>query len=286
MTATLPTAVVTQPGVYDLPDDAYHRDPAPGGSLSASGAKKLLPPSCPAIFDYERRNPPKPKPVFDLGHGAHKLVLGSGPDLVRVDFPDWKTKKAQELRKEAHTAGKVPLLAHELDTVTAMAEALRRHPVASALFDPRRGSPEQSLFWTDAESGVNCRARLDWMKPGGRRLIVADYKTAVSAAPSDLGRTVHNFKYHMQAAFYLDGVKALGLHDAPQFVFVFQAKTPPYLVTVIQLDEAAERIGRELVREAIGIYRRCTDAGEWPGYSSDIEEIALPAWAERAHDSL
>ena len=32
-------------GVYDIPEDLYHRDPVPGGSLSCSGAKKLLPPS-------------------------------------------------------------------------------------------------------------------------------------------------------------------------------------------------------------------------------------------------
>jgi len=33
---------VTEPGVYDIPEDAYHRDPVKGGSLSYSGAKKLL----------------------------------------------------------------------------------------------------------------------------------------------------------------------------------------------------------------------------------------------------
>ena len=49
--------VVDEPGVYDgLDEAAYHADPVPGGSLSASGAKLLLPPSCPALYaDRERR---------------------------------------------------------------------------------------------------------------------------------------------------------------------------------------------------------------------------------------
>ena len=37
--------------------------------------------------------------------------------------------------------------------------------------------------------------------------------------------------------------------------------------------------GRELNRLAIEIYRDCTEAGVWPGYSDEIELISLPAWA-------
>ena len=51
MTAILPALIsADELGVYDLPAAAYHRDPVEGGSLSASGAKKLMPPSCPALF--------------------------------------------------------------------------------------------------------------------------------------------------------------------------------------------------------------------------------------------
>jgi hypothetical protein len=52
-------ALITEPGVYDIAEDHYHADPVPGGSLSNSGAKKLLPPSCPAKFAYEREHPPQ-----------------------------------------------------------------------------------------------------------------------------------------------------------------------------------------------------------------------------------
>ncbi|MBO0827768.1 MAG: hypothetical protein J2P24_08300 [Streptosporangiales bacterium] len=49
--------MITEPGVYNLPAAVYHADPVPGGSLSQSGAKKLLPPSCPALYRYWADHP-------------------------------------------------------------------------------------------------------------------------------------------------------------------------------------------------------------------------------------
>jgi len=46
MTAVVDQVLITEPGVYALPADVYHADPVAGGSLSSSGAKKLL--ACPA----------------------------------------------------------------------------------------------------------------------------------------------------------------------------------------------------------------------------------------------
>jgi len=90
-----------------------------------------------------------------------------------------------------------------------------------------------------------------------------------------------NFSYYQQADWYLDGVRALSLSADPAFVFIFQEKTPPYLITPVQLDADALTAGREVNREAINLYRACTERGEWPGYTAGIEVISLPPWAFR-----
>lgn len=284
------TVKVSEPGVYDGMSDAdYHHDPVPEGSLSSSGARRLLPPSCPALFAYERQNPPAPKPQFDLGHGAHKLVLGTGPDLVEVEADDWRTKAAQTAKKEAHAEGKVPLLTRELAQVTAMAEAIRRHPIASALFDPERGGKaEQSLFWRDEAFDVWRRARLDWLPAATEsgRIIIPDYKTTVSAEPGSIAKSMANYGYAAQAAWYEDAVVALGLTDVTAFVFVYQEKTPPYLVTVAEPDAAALRIGRALNQRALEVYAECTAANTWPGYTDDVALISLPGWYERQFEGV
>jgi hypothetical protein len=212
-------------------------------------------------------------------------VLGAGAELVVIDADDWRTKAAKEAAAAAREAGAVPLLTAEHAQVQAMAAALREHPVAAALFDPDRGDPEQSLFWVDDRTGVWLRSRLDWLprQPAGR-LIIGDYKTAVSASPDGFSRAVLNFSYHQQAAFYTDGAAALGLDGDPAFLFVVQEKTPPYLVAVYELDALATEAGRARNRRAAEMFRDCTEAGIWPGYSAEVEPISLPPWATRIEE--
>lgn len=288
MTAVLPDRVqIAEAGVYDLDEESYFRDPVPGGSLSASGAKLLLPPSCPALFRHAADNSPKTKRAFDLGHAAHKLVLGVGAELVAVDAENWLTRKAKEAAAEARAEGKIPLLAREVAQVKAMAAAIRRNSLAAALLNPERGKPEQSIFWHDETFGIWRRARLDWLpRVSCGRFVVTDYKTSTSANPDDFSKAVHNFRYHLQDRWYRDAVQAVGLADDPLFVFIVQMKDPPYLVTTVQLDAETQRVGRDLAAQAMVTYRDCTEVGYWPDYTGgEIPEIGIPYWAVRAHDN-
>lgn len=269
--------VITEPGVYDIPDAAYH---SIKHALSCSGAKKLLPPSCPAIYKYELDNPPESKPQFDFGHAAHKMVLGAGPEIEVIHHDSWRSKDAQTRQAAAYAESKVPLLAIDYERVVGMAEALHKHPLAAALLNPEHGKPEQSLFRVDPETGVSLRSRLDWLPfAGPGRFIVADYKSAISAEPSAIAKAVANFGYAMQDAFYTDMVVALELAEDPAFVFIFQAKEPPYIVTVVELDETAKRIGRGMNRRAIDLYAECMSNDDWPTYATDVVQISLPRWA-------
>lgn len=281
--------VVSEPGVYDdLDETVYHAHPA----LSNSDAKLLLAPSCPAKYRYAKDHGRKPKREFDLGKAGHNKVLGAGPQLVVVlktdrktgevsEADNYNTNSAQDHRDAIRATGGVPLLRKELDQVEQMAKALREHPIAAALFDQAHGQPEQSLFWTDAETGVACRARADWLRHlGPGRVIVPDYKTCDRADKESLRRDVWDYGYYRQAAWYLDGLRALGrADDDAAFVFVAQEKEPPYLVNIIELDADALAAGRDVNRRAREVFRDCTASGVWPGYSTDIELISLPRYA-------
>lgn len=290
MSAALEVATeITVPGVYDLPAAVYHADPVPGGSLSSSGARRLLPPSCPALYRHWATQGQEPKAAFDFGHAAHALVLGVGAPIVSIDAEDWRTTKTKTERTAAYATGSIPLLRADYEQVQHMAAALLQHPVAAALFHPTAGKAEQSLFWVDSETGVQRRAMLDWLpNDDGTRLIIPDYKSCRSAEPTHLSKAMQEYGYIQQAAWYLDGVEALRLSsstDDPAFVFVFQEKTPPYLVTVVQPDPEALQWGRVLNRKALDIYRHCGATGYWPGYADDVISVALPKWAEYQHQA-
>jgi hypothetical protein len=277
-------AVITAPGVYDVPEDTYHADPVPahhGGSLSVSGAKLLLPPSCPAIYQWARTHPTH-SDAFDFGHAAHKKVLGAGADIVVIDADDWRGKAARDARDQARAEGKIPLLAKDDAISDAMAAKVREHPIASALLDPDHGKPEQSLFAQDEESGgVWLRGRLDWLPdPGPGRMILCDYKTTADVGdPAAFGRAMGNYGYHAQAAWYLDLARALGLaDDDAAFVFIVQSKQAPYLVSVIEPDAHALRVGREENRAAIELYAECTSTGIWPDFGGGVALASLPPY--------
>ncbi len=252
-------ATLTEPGVYAMDAETYHADPVSGGSLSSSGARRLLPPSCPAKFQWERDHRQPPKRHFDLGHAAHQVVLGDdGAEIVIIAADDYLTKAARSQRDEAYAAGAVPLLPKEFDQVQGMAASIARHPVASRLFS--RGRPEIALIWRDGPTGVWRRARFDWLPDAGPgRLIIPDLKTCASADLDALSKAVNQHGYHQQSAWYRDGAIALGLGgDDTAFVFVCVEKEPPYVVTVVELDHVAMRIGAMRNRRALQIYAHCT----------------------------
>lgn len=279
---------ITEPGMYDaIANDDYHADPVDGGSLSFSGAKKLLPPYCPAIYRYEREHPVY-KDTFDFGSAAHHLVLGD--DTVKIaiiDADSWRTNAAKEQKEQARAEGKVPLLQKDWAVVEAMAKALLEHPWASQLLHPDSGVAEQSMFWQDDRTGVWRRGRLDWLPhTNGSRLIVPDYKTAASADPESFAKSAANYGYHQQKAWYEDGLAALGYPD-PVLVFIAQEKEPPYLVSVVELDTNATTIGHHLNREAVDLYATCTATDTWPGYTdTDVALVGLPGWYENRFEEV
>jgi hypothetical protein len=168
----IPRVQITGPGVYDMPAEQYHARP----ELSSSGMRALLPPGCPAKFHWDQLNPPEPKDEFDFGHVAHKLVLGEGEQIEVLDFDSFRTADARAAKIQAYREGKIPILEREFLKAKAMALEVRKHPKARGLF--AYGKPEQSLFWRDAATGVDMRARVDWLREPreGRRLKIVDYK--------------------------------------------------------------------------------------------------------------
>jgi PDDEXK-like domain of unknown function (DUF3799) len=263
--------------VRDLP----HADYLAHAALSASGAKVLVQPGGPARFHHERTHPRPPTDAFDLGHLVHGAVLGVGPEVLVVDAPDWRTAAAKKLRDEARAAGRIACLTSDARQVEEMAGAVRAHPIASRLLHPDSGEPEVSLFYRDPEHGVDRRARIDWLRrpDDTGRLIVVDLKTAASASPAEFARAAARYGYAQQAAFYRDLVVGLGLGRSAPFVFVVVEKEPPYLVSVVQFDEAAMQAGEALNRKAMRLFRDCTESGSWPGLTeAEVATISLPPW--------
>lgn len=276
-------AALPEPGVYDLTDEEYFGPALASTTLSSTGARELLKPGGPARFRHRAdTGTVETKRAFDLGHAVHTWTLGNGPDVVL--FPGtgknpeaWQKEDDKAQVAALRAAGKVPLRPADYATAQAMVAAVKAHPIAGKLLD--RGEPEKTLIWRDPDTGVMCRAKVDWLRRDG----MVDLKTAEAADAEALSKAAHNHGYAIQAPFYLRGYRALALDvwrlRTPFFVHIAVEKMPPHLVHVTQLTERAIAWGDRQVSQALEIYRDCTAAGIWPGYpTNEITDIDLPAW--------
>ena len=273
---------ITEPGVYTLTDAEYHADPVPGGSLSSTGARRIL--DSPARFRWEQTHRVE-KVAFDVGHLVHSLVLGTGMEAVEIPADVLatngaaSTKDAKAFIEATRAAGKVPMKADDLAPIRAMAEEVLAHRTARALLE-RPGASEVSLFAPDKATGVMRRGRIDRLPDAdaGSPLAI-DLKTARSADPREFRRAVAEHGYHQQAAWYLDLLTDTRGDRDPRMFFIAVETAAPHLVSVCELDFEAMETARRRNREALDTYARCVAADTWPGYGDDVHLIDLPMWA-------
>lgn len=271
--------LITEPGIfYDLDNEAYQRDsqvaPELGRTLSSSGIKAIL--NLPARFEYDREHGRAPKDAFDLGSTAHAIVLRNGTVHV-VDAYDWRAKADQATKKRLRAEGKVVVHRGEYQQAAAMAQSVRRHPLASAILS--QGRPEVSYYWTDEATGVTCRARADWLREGTAADCIADLKTCQDASADGFGKAIANFGYALSAVHYLDGYEALTGRRLPFYIIAVETAAPHFVqVHEIPADWLAD--ASERVAEARALFAECESLGQFPGYATDqIVTPTRPRWA-------
>ncbi|ANJ26788.1 PD-(D/E)XK nuclease-like domain-containing protein [Agromyces aureus] len=250
--------------VHDLPDEAYFAH----DSLSSTGARRLL--DSPARYRWEQEHPQPPRQAFDEGHAIHTLVLGTGSNIVELDFDNFRTKVAQEERDAVYAAGGVPMLVKDMAPIRATAEAVLAHPTARRLFE-QDGHAETSLFAT--VDGVPCRARFDFYAPVG-----VDLKTTAGRADRHgFSQSAAKYGYDVQDAWYRD-VREVVTGERGEFIFVVVEKDAPNLIGVHQLDRDFVDLGRAKARRARETFLRCTETNTWPGYPEPIQLVVPPVW--------
>lgn len=245
----------------------YHADPA----ISASHLHAIS--KSPAHY-YARYLAPKRPPsiqtaAMQFGSLVHTAVLE--PDELSKRYgvcPPRNTKVGKEAAAQMKADGIEAITQTDWDTAAAISEAVYDHPVASDLLS--KGAPEQSFWWDDKQTGLRCKCRPDWLRPDG---IVVDLKTTQDASPKGFAKSVANFRYHVQAAHYLNGL------EAEKFIFIAVEKFYPFAVAVYELDASALIEGDSLAFRDLRRIATCRKLDEWPSYSQEITTLSLPMWA-------
>lgn len=200
-----------------------------------------------------------------------------GPDVSR-------TTKAWKEFAEAN-AGKTTIKPDQYVTAWRQSDSVNGIPdLARAL---SRGMPEVSAFWIDAETGVLCKCRPDWVNDlGAAGDLLIDAKTCGDASLRDFCRMIAKHRYHVQDAWYRDGYALASGRPVNGFVFAAVEMDYPHAASAIMLDDDSVEQGRREYRRLLDIYAECKQSGKWPGHSTEVQLARLPGWAFDQEEEL
>ena len=209
--------------------------------------------------DCEKRfNADKEKWEFFYQANKDKIMLDARGAITTRDLDGkWKTDHSLTL-----------------DVSDTMKFAINSNKIAMRALET--GGSELSLYSKDDDTGLLKRCRIDRIPEGGNAIV--DVKTTLDASPKGFAKSVANFGYHIQAAYYLDICNEQGL-EKECFVFVAIEKEPPYGVGIYQLSKEALEHGRRQYNAYLEILAKCLEKDEWPGYPERFTIIELPSWA-------
>lgn len=217
-------------------------------------------------------------PAQALGSLVHTAILEPHEIPNRyVVAPDLNKNSNAYKEWKASQVGQLIVDAGDMQTAMAMRDAAMRNERARELLD-LEGDTEQAIYAIDPETGVQVKIKPDRF-PQPQKLIF-DVKTTDDARADAFAKSVYKYRYHVQAAFYMDVAHWAG-YEVEWFFFIAVEKEPPYAVAVYQLDADAIDKGRAAYREDLNTYAKCLKSGIWHTYIQQDEDLilSLPKWA-------
>lgn len=203
-----------------------------------------------------------------------RYAVDPGPEAFR-------TKDGKLPAKHTSTAGYKEWAAKKADagmTVISKLDMARARAVCAAIQadeDAQRylvgvGRRELTLVWDDLETGLRCKARVDFE---GEYL--TDLKTGIDVA--EFEKTIANRGWHYQAAHIRRGYQTL-TGESRDVALVAAETDEPFCVRAAPLDLGAVDRADQQIQRWLEAIQRCQLADHWPGYGSP-DFWALPDWA-------
>lgn len=275
----------------ELSNEDYHADPAIGASMLEDfrESRRL----------YEGRYvlktiPPREcSPAMQLGTWIHLRLLEVEKyyDSLADPLPDvapdgkkWLRRKdsdhekwwAEELEKRA---GKIAIDQDTRNLIEAVAASVLAKPWAKPLMTDT-GQPEYSIFWTDEETGLNLKCRVDWFRP----IVSIDFKTTENASPARFVKQCVQLGYHRKRAHYLAGIRAFTGDSRARMVHLAVGTSPPYSAGAYEIGDTDRYLNASLGlmewRYTLKCLKHSLDTGDFSdSWEREIMVLEYPAYA-------
>lgn len=269
------------PTHYAEPAEVYHASPAWG--RSGIWQYRLDRTVCRDVF-VERTHPGKPvtKPM-EFGSLVNDMLLLNRPfSELCAAYPAkvlgkngrLGTNAANEFAAECRARGVVPMKQSDIDRALIVEQRFRAvfgKWLSLAKFT------EQSLYWTDALTGLECKCRPDWLCLSDDGWFIFDLKTSYDPRPRIFRKVIEDGLW-MQAVHYIAGVEAV-FGGRANFKFVVVQTDYPYKCAVHELKENS-LVQAQAERNATLVnLKACLDSGDWSEpWESVVNTVELRPW--------
>lgn len=227
----------------------------------------------PAHYRHRLTHERADSPAMAMGRAIHTAVLE--PDRFLVEFAYFDgPRRAGKAWEEfaAVNEGRTILKADEYEKVLATRDSVQKHKVARRLL--RWGKPEVTLQWVDPETRLRCKARPDWLAPGGTLI---DLKSTRNIDAREFGRLAVRMHYVEQLAFYRMGMRERCHQDGPTYIIAVEVDGP-HDVGVFEIENDVLFAGEDIVRELL---QKVKDYRGWrrpPGRYPGAQALEVPPW--------
>lgn len=224
------------------------------------------------------KDPEKETDALVFGKLCHCLLLEPGmfqQEYQVVDFGKTRANKKYEQAKEENP-GKIIITPEEFEHATKMIQNVHEHKLASIILDG--ATAEMPFIWTDKETGMACKAKLDAVKRTKGGIVVIDYKT--SGDIDGILNFPQKLQYPLQAEFYGRAVEAKYGEKPCEFVFIIQSNKPGEedIVCVANVEYETQEVAKSIVdshirsiQEKLNLYNDTNDKSIWAAYPNRME---------------
>lgn len=212
-----------------------------------------------------------------LGRATHVGVLE--PEKWNDSFAiyEGKTRKGKDWDKfEQENSHKEILKRNEAEHCLRIAREVRANPVAAHYLS--KGRPEYTLQWIHDDTGLSCKARLDFLSEVDGKLTIVDLKGCRNVQAESFRIEAGKNGYHRQFAYYQQGVAKNFDGIVPECVIIAVEFNAPFDVAVFRLEEEALVAGAFDNDEFLQKVKACQEKNEWPGCYGAIQDLVLRKW--------
>ena len=219
------------------------------------------------------KEPEKETDAIVFGKLCHCLLLEPGQfrnEYQIIDFGKTRNNKKYDQAKEENP-GKIIINQDEFDHAMKMIQCVKEHKLASLILDG--ATAEMPFIWTDKDTGLPMKCKMDAIKRTKNGIVVIDYKT--SSSIPELLKYAQKLQYPLQSDVYCRAVEAKYGEKPCEFVFIIQSNKPGEedIVCVANVEPETQRIAHDIVdahlneiKVRLGRWNDTNDKNIWAAY--------------------